>query len=102
MSDDAEIQLSQLPDEELQEWGESLDGVRADGGPARAERILEWLRVRAQMAMPRASSFGARSVTARDMHELSLRESDLLARLEALTSTPRARQRLAYQAGKGL
>ena len=50
MSDDAEIQISQLPDEELQEWGESLDGVIADGGPERAEKILDWLRVRAQKA----------------------------------------------------
>ncbi len=50
MSEDGDIQVSQLADEELQEWGESLEAVLADGGAERANRILEWLRTRAQMA----------------------------------------------------
>ncbi len=50
MSEEGDIQISQLADEELLEWGESLDAVLADGGPERANRILEWLRVRAQLA----------------------------------------------------
>ncbi|HEV8383224.1 MAG TPA: pyruvate dehydrogenase (acetyl-transferring), homodimeric type [Candidatus Acidoferrales bacterium] len=53
MSEDGDIEVSQVSqpaDEELQEWGESLEAVLADGGPERANRILEWLRTRAQMA----------------------------------------------------
>ncbi len=36
--------------QEIQEWEESLDGVLADGGPAKARHILERLNQRAQIA----------------------------------------------------
>jgi len=55
MSDEVEVQLSQpaaaVPaDEELREWGESLDVVLKEEGAERVNAILEALRVRAQLA----------------------------------------------------
>ena len=67
-----------------------------------AEIEAQLASIREQMALPKASSFGSRSETARDMAELVSREAQLLAQLDGLTSTPRPRQRLLYQAGKGL
>jgi pyruvate dehydrogenase E1 component len=49
LNGEVEAHAPHLEDEELREWGESLDAVLQEEGPERAERILEWLRMRAQM-----------------------------------------------------
>jgi len=67
-----------------------------------AEIEAQLADVRAQKALPKVSTFGSRSTTARDLAELDAIEAQLVAKLAALTSTtPAPRLFYPYAAGKG-
>ncbi len=59
--------------------------------------------IRAQKALPKVSTFGQHSTTARDLEELDAIEAQLLARIATLTppATPEPRMFYAYANGKG-
>lgn len=70
-----------------------------------AELEAQLAQVRAHKALPKVQTVADSSTTARDMEELDALETQILARLAALTSTPSSPQRprifFGYAAGKG-